>query len=59
MDARIEAFCSGTGPEIFRSVAFPADIWTPDPLDVEAIHAHARDSFDVMLNHATIPNDAG
>jgi len=34
-DPRVAAFCSPKGPEIFRPVAYPTEIWTPDPLDVE------------------------
>ncbi|MHB0960435.1 MAG: ATP-binding protein [Pirellulaceae bacterium] len=52
-DAKVEAFCSAHGPEIFRSVAYPTEVWFPDPLDVETIHADVRELFDILLSRAT------
>ena len=52
-NAQVEAFCSGQGPDIFRCVAFPNEVWFPDPFDVETIHGEARDLFDNLLNRAT------
>lgn len=52
-DPHIAAFCDPNSPEIFRSVAYPTEVWTPDPMDVESIHGEARDVFDRLLNAAT------
>ena len=52
-DAKVEAFCSAHGPEIFRSIAYPTEVWYPDPLDVESIHADARELFDILLSRVT------
>lgn len=52
-DPHVRAFCDPNTPEIFRSVAYPTDVWTPDQLDVESIHASAREMFDRLLNSAT------
>jgi len=38
--------------EIFRSIAFPTDVWRADPCDVETIHAEAREQFDRLLRTA-------
>jgi energy-coupling factor transporter ATP-binding protein EcfA2 len=51
-DALVNVFCSSQGPEIFRSIAFPQDVWSPDPLDVESIHVEARETFERLLNRA-------
>ena len=56
-DQYIEAFCSARGPDIFRSIAYPTEIWTPDPLDVETIHTDARDVFEHLLNRAVAKDD--
>jgi hypothetical protein len=50
---RITAFCSPNAPEVFQSVAFQQQLWTPDPFDVEEIHAEAREAFARLLNRAT------
>lgn len=51
-DALVDLFCASQGPEIFRSIAFPQDVWSPDPLDVESIHVEARETFEQLLNRA-------
>ncbi len=38
--------------EIFRSVAYPTEVWQADPCDVESIHAEARERFDHLLRTA-------
>ncbi|MCU0962788.1 MAG: AAA family ATPase, partial [Pirellulaceae bacterium] len=55
-DPRVTAFCSGDGPEIFRPVAYPTEVWYPDPLDVEAIYADARELYELLLRRATAPD---
>ncbi|MEK6233707.1 MAG: AAA family ATPase, partial [Planctomycetales bacterium] len=56
-DPREIAFCSPQAPEIFRSVACPTEVWTPDPFDVPTVFADARAVFDRLLDRATSPND--
>lgn len=51
-DPHFAAFVDPRGPEVFTSVAFGPDIWKPDPCDVEAIHAEAREAFARQLNRA-------
>lgn len=55
-DPRTVAFCGEGGPEIFRPVAFPTEVWYPDPLDVEAIFADARELYERLLRQATVPD---
>ena len=57
VDPKVAALCSPDGPEIFRPVAYPTEVWYPDPLDVEAIYAEARELYDVLLRRATAPDD--
>lgn len=55
LQRRTAAFCSPAGPEIFRAIAYPTEVWTPDPFDVESIHEPARDLFVRLLDRATAP----
>jgi len=55
-DLRALAYCSANSPEVFHAVAHGADVFEPDPLDVEKIHAEARTSFSRLLQRAS---DAG
>ncbi|WP_206028712.1 helicase HerA-like domain-containing protein [Thalassoroseus pseudoceratinae] len=52
-ERRATVFCSASGPVIFRAVAHPTEVWTPDPFDVESIHEPARDVFVRLLDRAT------
>ncbi len=56
-DPHVAAFCDPNTPEIFRSVAYPTEVWTPDPMDVESIHGKAREVFEQLLNAATLDSD--
>ena len=44
------AFCSALHPGLFHAVAYGADIWRPDPLDVRTIHEHARQGLEQIVN---------
>jgi hypothetical protein len=50
---RLAAFCSPAGGEVFHPIVYHQQIWTPDPLDVETIHAGAREVFGRLLNRAS------
>jgi Helicase HerA, central domain len=53
------AFCRAGSPEVFHSIATPTEIWRADPLDVESIHAAARDAFEELLyRSARVPSPA-
>ena len=54
-DPRVVAFCSPVGPEVFSGIVHGNQIWTPDPFDVESIHAEAREMFTHLLNRASSP----
>lgn len=43
---RIAAFCSPTAADPFHAVATAADVWRPDPFDVQTIHGRVRAWFD-------------
>jgi hypothetical protein len=60
-DARLAAFIDPDGPEVFSSVVAVNQVWTPDPFDVDSIHAEAREAFGRLLNRATVapPPDTG
>ena len=47
------AFCTPAGPEVFSGIVHGSQIWTPDPFDVESIHADAREAFGQCLNRAS------
>jgi AAA ATPase domain len=51
--ARIAAYCSPTGLEVFSGIVHGNQIWTPDLFDVEAVHARARAEFATLLNRAS------
>lgn len=55
MDARLAAFLSQDGPEVFHSVEHRHEIWKEDPFDVTTLYADARDQFGRMLERATTP----
>lgn len=55
-DPRTAAFCSRSGPEVFSGIVHGAQIWTPDPFDVESIHASAREAFARLVNRASVPD---
>jgi energy-coupling factor transporter ATP-binding protein EcfA2 len=54
-DARLIAFLNSPA-EVFNSVAAVSEVWTYDPMDVEALHAKARQSFRRLLDKATTPS---
>ncbi len=56
-DARLQAFCSAAGPEVFHSIARPDQIWSADPFDVDTIHQPAREIFQRLLLRATMPQE--
>lgn len=53
IDSRIAAFCARTSTNVFHAVAHANEVFERDPLDVEAIHADARDAFARVLGRAT------
>ena len=53
-DPRVNAICSA-GPEVFSGIVHQSQIWSPDPFDVEAIHAEARDGFHRLVGRASAP----
>jgi len=55
-DPRVAAFCSRSGPEVFSGIVHGTQIWSPDPFDVESIHAEARDAFARLVNRASVPD---
>lgn len=54
-DPIITAFCSPTSLEVFGGIVHGCQVWSPDPLDVEEIHADAREAFARLLRRATAP----
>ncbi|MEX0718285.1 MAG: AAA family ATPase [Planctomycetaceae bacterium] len=56
-DARAAAFCSSGAATVFRPVSYPTEVWYPDPLDVERIHAPARELFDRLVDQAREPGN--
>jgi hypothetical protein len=50
--ARLAVFCSSRELEIFQAVAHAPEIWRNDPYDVIAIHAQARDVFEILARRA-------
>ncbi len=53
IDPRQTAYCSPSGPEVFSGIVHGNQIWTPDPFDVEVMHAEARVAFSTLLNRAS------
>jgi hypothetical protein len=51
-DPRDSAYCSSASPDVFHAVAHGAEVFVPDPFDVEQIHAEARVAFSRLLDHA-------
>lgn len=54
-DPRLDAFLAPDAPEVFHPVAYRNDVWRPDPFDVEAIHAEAREAFEHLVRRAATP----
>ena len=54
-DPRLAAFCDRKGPEVFSAIVHGNQVWTPDPFDVDSIHADARAAFAGLLTRATGP----
>jgi len=52
-ELRQSAYCSSAGPEVFSGIVHGNQIWTPDPFDVELMHADARAAFASLLNRAS------
>jgi hypothetical protein len=52
-DPRVAAFRTPAGPDVFSGVVHGSQIWTPDPFDVETIHADARELFARLLGRAS------
>lgn len=48
--ARVAAFCSPHAKNVFHAVAYAGEIWERDPFDVDAVHAEARQVFDITLD---------
>lgn len=51
-DPRDAAYCSAAAPEVFHTVAHGSEVFTPDPFDVEEIHAEARAAFARLIDRA-------
>jgi hypothetical protein len=51
-DPRDAAYCSAASPEVFHTVAHGSEVFTPDPFDVEEIHAEARAAFARLVDRA-------
>ena len=58
-EARLAAFCNPDGPAVFGAIVHGSMIWTPDPFDVESIHAEARGEFSQLLHRAATPAASG
>ena len=54
LDPALDAFLHSER-EIFRSVAYPTEVWKEDLCDVETIHGEAREIFDSLLSQAVAP----
>ncbi|MDB5306938.1 MAG: putative ATPase [Gemmataceae bacterium] len=50
---RAAAFCTPAGPDVFSGVVHGNQVWSPDPFDVETVHADARDEFARLLARAS------
>jgi hypothetical protein len=51
-DPRDAAYSSPASAEVFHAIAHGADVFMPDPFDVEQIHGEARTAFSRVLDHA-------
>ena len=51
-DPRDTAYCSPTSPDVFHAVAHGAEVFTPDPFDVEDIHVEARAAFSRLIDRS-------
>lgn len=60
-EARLAAFCSHQGLEIFHAVTHQNQIWHSDPYDVEAIHQPARSVYERLVNRvdSSVASDSG
>lgn len=58
-DPRVEAFLSARAPQVFSSAAAPSQVWERDPLDVDTVHAEARDAFERLITRVTSPDHDG
>jgi hypothetical protein len=58
-DPRVAAFCDPRGPAVFAAVAHAHQVWERDPLDVDTVHAEARETFERLANRATSPQHDG
>jgi Cdc6-like AAA superfamily ATPase len=53
------AFATPVGPDVFSGIVYGVQIWTPDPYDVEAVHADAREAYHRLLTRASAPERPG
>ena len=51
-DPRDTAYCSPSSPDVFHAVAHGAEVFTPDPFDVEDIHLEARAAFSRLIDRS-------
>src|SRR5471030_1191606 len=58
-DARLAAFCDPNGIGVFGAIVHGSMISTPDPFDVESIHAEARAAYRRLLHRASAPAASG
>jgi hypothetical protein len=55
-DPREAAYCAAASLEVFHAVAHGSEVFEPDPLDVEEIHAEARAAFSRLLHRSAEAN---
>jgi hypothetical protein len=48
-DPRDAAYCSAASPQVFHAVVRGSQVFTPDPFDVDEIHAEARVAFSRLI----------
>src|SRR4051794_26758689 len=53
LDSRTAAYCAADGPEVFSGIVHGCQIWTPDALDVDAVHPEARAAYHRLLLRAS------
>ena len=58
-DPRLRAFCSAEAPDVFHAVEHANQIWTPDPFDVDSVHAAPRAVFSRLLQRAAQQKSSG